>query len=151
MAVDVTTEITIDRPRDEVAAFAADPDNAIAWYSNIHSVHWDPDAGLHPGTEITFNAWFLAKRLRYTYRVLELIVGERLVMATERGPFPMQTTYEWFDADGGGTRMTLRNRGEPKRIFAGIAAPLMERSMRRANVSDLERLKEVLERRGPSP
>jgi hypothetical protein len=47
--------------------------------------------------------------------------------------------------------MTLRNRGEPKRIFAGIAAPLMERSMRRANVSDLQRLKEVLERRGPSP
>jgi hypothetical protein len=31
MAVDVLTEITIERPRDEVAAFAADPSNATTW------------------------------------------------------------------------------------------------------------------------
>lgn len=32
MAVDVLSEITIDRPRDELSAFAADPINATAWY-----------------------------------------------------------------------------------------------------------------------
>jgi hypothetical protein len=42
--------------------------------------------------------------------------------------------------------MTLRNRGEPSG-FAGVAAPIMARAMRRANRKDLARLKILLEAR----
>ena len=49
----------------------------------------------------------------------------------------------WTD-EGDGTRMTLANRGEP-RGFAGVAAPLLERAMRRATTKDLARLKALLE------
>jgi hypothetical protein len=38
MPVDVQTQITIGRPRDEVAAYAATPDNATAWYEKIKRV-----------------------------------------------------------------------------------------------------------------
>jgi hypothetical protein len=38
LAVDVRTEIDLARHRDEVAAYAADPDHATAWYKNIESV-----------------------------------------------------------------------------------------------------------------
>jgi hypothetical protein len=58
----------------------------------------------------------------------------------------METTYTWHDAPGGGTRMTLRNRGEPSG-FSRLAAPFMARAVRRANANDLLRLKELLEAR----
>jgi hypothetical protein len=81
-----------------------------------------------------------------TYEVTELVPGERFVMRTAEGPFPMETTYTWEDTSGGATRMTLRNRGEPVG-FAKITAPVMVRAMRRANRKDLSRLKQILERK----
>ena len=144
MSVDVLTEIEIARPRDEVAAFASDPDNAVRWYENIESVEWRTPRRLAVGTELAFVARFLGCRLAYTYEVREHVAGERFVMATAEGPFPMETTYEWRDAENGGTVMTLRNRGEPSG-FASVAAPLMARAMRRANQKDLRALKALLE------
>jgi uncharacterized membrane protein len=144
MAVDVRTEIEIARPRAEVAAYAADPDNATAWYENIKSIEWRTDPPLAVGSRIEFVATFLGRRLAYTYEVVEHAPGERFVMRTAEGPFPMETTYAWEDAPGGRTRMTLRNAGEPSG-FAKVAAPAMARAMRRANAKDLERLKQILE------
>ena len=148
-AVDVVSEIEIARPRDEVAAYACDPDRATAWYENIESVAWRSPRPLAVGTRLAFVAGFLGRRLEYTYEVRELVPGERFVMSTAEGPFPMETTYAFADAPGGRTRMTLRNRGEPAG-FAKVAAPVMARAMRRANGKDLRRLREILERR-PAP
>jgi uncharacterized protein YndB with AHSA1/START domain len=143
MPVDVQTEIEIGRPREQVAAYAADPDNATAWYANIERVDWESEPPLRPGSKVSFVASFLGRKLAYTYEIAELVPGERLVMRTSEGPFPMETTYEWRDS-GDGTRMTLRNRGEPSG-FSKLAAPLLATAMRRANRKDLARLKESLE------
>jgi uncharacterized protein YndB with AHSA1/START domain len=142
--VDVETEVEIDRPRGEVAEYAADPDNAMAWYENIEGVEWQSPRPLANGSRIAFVAWFLGRRLVYTYDVEEFVPGERLVMSTAEGPFPMQTTYTWQDAVHGGTRMTLRNRGDPAG-FAKVAAPVLAGAIRRANRKDLQRLKQILE------
>ena len=148
MAVDVLSEILIQRPRDEVAAFAADPQNAPAWYANIESVQWKTAPPMAVGSRVSFVAQFLGRRLAYTYEVVEYEPGVRLVMRTAQGPFPMETTYTWDETPEGRTRMTLGNRGEPAG-FSTLAAPLMAASMRRANKKDLARLKELIESGGP--
>jgi uncharacterized membrane protein len=144
MAVDVETSIDIARPRAEVAAYAGDIDKTTSWYENIKTVEWETPGPMTVGSRIAFVAEFLGRRLSYTYEIEALVPGERLVMRTAQGPFPMETTYTWADAGDGSTRMTLRNRGEPAG-FKRIAAPLMARAMRSANQKDLARLKQILE------
>jgi uncharacterized membrane protein len=143
MTVNVETQVTIAAPIDRVAAFAVDPDNVPRWYANIKSVEWKTDPPLRVGSRIAFVAHFLGRRMAYTYEIVELVPGERLVMRTAEGPFPMETTYTWA-AEGQGTRMTLRNAGRPSG-FAAITAPLMSAAMRKANEKDLAQLKSLLE------
>lgn len=140
----MVTEIEILRPRDEVSAFAADPSNVTAWYKNIKAVEWETPPPAAVGSKIRFRAQFLGRTLDYTYEIRELEPGRRFVMATAQGPFPMETTYSWDDTPNG-TKMMLRNRGEPAG-FASVTAPVMTAAMKRANQSDLRRLKAVLER-----
>lgn len=143
MAVDVEVQRLIARPVAEVSAYAGDPTNAPEWYANIRSVEWETDPPVRVGSRMAFVAHFLGRRLAYTYEVVDLAPGERLVMRTAEGPFPMQTTYTWTAVDGG-TLMTLRNTGEP-RGFSRLAAPVMEAAMRRATTKDLARLAAILE------
>jgi uncharacterized protein YndB with AHSA1/START domain len=146
VSVDVQVETTIARAPSEVAAYAGDPTNAPEWYVNIKSVQWRTPPPVAVGSRLDFVAQFLGRRMAYTYEVAELVPGERLVMRTADGPFPMETTYTWEDTASGGTRMTLRNRGEPKG-FSKVTAPVLAAAMRRANRKDLDRLKTILERR----
>ena len=145
--VDVVSEIEIARRRDEVAAYACDPDRATAWYENIKAVEWKTPRPVEVGSRIAFVARFMGRGLEYTYEVLELVPGERFVMRTAEGPFPMETTYTFEDADDGGTRMTLRNSGEPAG-FTKLTARVIATAMRRANQKDLRRLRTILERPG---
>ena len=144
MPVDVVTDIVIDRPVETVAAYATDPTNAPSWYANIESVEWRTEPPARVGSQLTFVARFLGRRLTYTYEVVELVPGSSLVMRTAQGPFPMETTYRWEPGSVGGTRMTLRNRGEPAG-FSRFLAPFMAPAMRRANQKDLVALKKILE------
>jgi hypothetical protein len=145
MAVDVLTETVIDRPREQVAAYVADPSNAPEWYENIEAAEWKTQPPLRTGSRIAFVARFLGRRLAYTYEIVEHLPRTRLVMQTAEGPFPMETTYTWEDLGKARTRMTLRNRGEPSG-FSRMLVPLIAAAMRRANRKDLARLEAVLER-----
>ena len=143
--VNVQTEILIRRPRAEVAEYASDPDNAPQWYENIHRSQRLTPGPVAVGSRVAFIARFLGKELNYTYEFVEYVPGEKLVMRTAQGPFPMQTTYTWADDDGG-TRMTLGNSGSPSG-FSRLAGLFMAPMIRRETRKDLQKLKSILEGR----
>jgi hypothetical protein len=146
--VDVTVSTLLDVPRETVAAFAGDPGNAPTWYSNIRSVRWHGTPVVQVGARMDFVARFLGRELAYTYEVVELDPGRRMVMRTASGPFPMETTYTWWDEEPGprGPRsgMSLRNRGTPSG-FAAVGSGALSLAMRRATSKDLARLTALLE------
>ena len=140
--VDVAVDAVMPFPRELVASYAGDPSNAPQWYANIESVNWQTPPPVAVGSRMDFVARFLGRRISYTYEVVELQPGERLVMRTAAGPFPMETTYTWESVPEG-TRMRLRNRGEPTG-FAKVAGPVMAKAMKSAMTKDLARLAERL-------
>jgi uncharacterized membrane protein len=146
MMVNVLTAITINCPLDKVSEYAANPDNAPKWYVNIKSAEWQTHKPLSVGSKIAFKAQFLGKELSYIYEIIEHISGEKLVMQTSNGPFPMKTTYTWETASTDSTRMTLRNEGKPTG-FSIIFSPFMSLMMNRANRKDLKKIKDILEKK----
>ncbi len=138
MHVDVEVEAVIPFSHLEVASYAGDPTNAPEWYANIRSVTWRTAPPLAVGSQLDFEARFLGRRLSYTYEVVDHEPGQRLVMRTADGPFPMETTYTWEPA-AGGTLMRLRNTGAPSG-FAAITAPVLAKAMKSAMTKDLARL-----------
>jgi hypothetical protein len=141
--VEVQTEIVIHRPMHIVSEYASNPDNAPEWYENIKSAEWKTPKPLSVGSQIAFVAFFMGKRLAYTYEVIELS-NKRLIMKTAMGPFPMETTYEWEAIGLSSTRMTLRNKGQPSG-FSKLFSPFIKVMMKKANQKDLLRLKHLLE------
>ncbi|WP_413305623.1 SRPBCC family protein [Bacillus sp. 1P10SD] len=143
--VDVLTDIIINCPYEKVADYAANPENAPEWYVNIKRAEWQSEKSVVVGARIAFKAQFLGRELSYVYEIVEYLPGEKMVMRTANGPFPMETTYTWEAIDDHVTKMTLRNKGIPTG-FSKLFTPFMSVMMKKANNADLKKIKNILEK-----
>ena len=146
MAVDVTA--TIDRPRDQVAAYLRDPANDTSWIGGIRGARLLTPEPVAVGSQVERVASFLGRRIRYVNEVTEL-TADRLAMRSVRSPFPMRVTYGHRDAEDSTTEVSVRVQGDASRFYT-LAAPLLGLAVRRSITRDLRNLKRVLEER-PAP
>ena len=146
MAVDVESEILIERPPGIVSAYVSDPANAPSWHDHIKSAGWVGTAVPHVGSRIAIVAEFLGRKVAFTYEIVEFAPGEKLVMRGVEGPFPMETIYTFQETRDGHTRMGMRNHGEPSGM-SKLMAPMIASAMRSATEKDLAKLKAILEGR----
>jgi hypothetical protein len=144
MHVAAAAEERIERPADEVAAFAMDPRNDLRWIGGLRSARPLTDGPVGPGTRVERVAGFLGRRLRYVNEITELEPGRRLAMRSVEAPFPMTVTYE-FEPGKGATIARIRAEGDPRGAYA-LAGPLLPRLVRRGLRRDLRALKATLER-----
>ncbi|MEO2074234.1 MAG: hypothetical protein ABGX20_02465 [Bacillus sp. (in: firmicutes)] len=59
--VDVLTDIIIQCPREQVAAYAANPENAPEWYVNIKKAVWQSEKSVDVGARIAFMSSMMKK------------------------------------------------------------------------------------------
>ncbi len=136
MDQDVLTQIVIDRPRSEVADYVSDPENATEWSQNISKAEWKSPKPLSAGSEFAFEAQVGDEKRAFMYQVTEYVPGESLVMSSESGSSPMETSYRFSDTDSGGTKVELRNVVQDEDTASALEID---------NRQDLARLKSILE------
>ena len=95
MAVDVSTQITIGRSPEIVAAFAADPSNAPRWYVDIDSVEWQTPPPLAVPHLRDGSA---GRAVTHRPEPIEAAAAaEGTCCSAARSPAAMSSsTYEWF-------------------------------------------------------
>ena len=145
MPVDVTATATIDRPREEVAAYLRDPANDTSWIGGLRSARLLTPEPVAVGSQVERVASFLGRRVEYVNEITEL-TGDRLAMRSVRSPFPMRVTYGHRQATAGTTEVSVRVEGNAGRFYA-LAAPLLGLAVRRSITRDLRNLKRILEGR----
>jgi uncharacterized membrane protein len=140
---DVTVEVRIDRPREEVAAYASDWRNDREWIGALTDVELVTEPPFGVGSQVRRVGSFLGRRVEYVNEVVALDPGRRLVMRSIRAPFPMTVTYEFDDANGG-TTMRIRAEGDASGFYR-VAGPLLSRAVKKGVARDLATLKAKLD------
>jgi hypothetical protein len=146
--VDVAVAAVIERPIEDVSAFAGDPSKVLAWRRRVSSAEWQTDPPVMLGSRITFRTRFLGREAVRTYEIVDHTPGSQIAIRTVAGsgPFTMQTTATWRALSERATHMVLRTRSEPGGIWL-LAAPVLSSTTRRTMARDLAHLKRLLESR----
>ena len=143
MSIDVTAEVQVRRPREEVAAFMTDPANDPDWIGGLREARIVGGGPLGEGSRVARVSSFMGRKVEYVNEITALEPGRTLDMRSVKAPFPMHITYTFEDRDGGTlVRNHVRGGGGLFSLGSPLFAPMVRRNVQR----DLERLRDLLER-----
>jgi uncharacterized membrane protein len=142
MSIDVTAEVHVRRPRDQVAAYMSDPANDPEWIGGLREARLLGEGPLGEGSRVARVASFMGRKVEYVNEITRLEPGRLLDMRSVKAPFPMHITYT-FDDSGDGT--VVRNHVRGGGGFFSLGSPLFAPLVRRNVQRDLERMRDLLE------
>ena len=147
MAIQQEHAVVIDRPVEEVFAFAANPNNNPLWQST--TLETQPVSEVDVGTTFNNVLKFLGRRIETTLEIVESEPPRRQCVRITSGPIPGEGCYLFESVEGGGsTRFTQTFKAEVGGFFR-LAEPLVERAIRRQTEADMATLKALLKAEGP--
>lgn len=142
--IEVTSEIAIDRPVDEVFAFLADAENNPTWQQGMERCQWTSTPPIREGSIYEQEAKMMGRAVTSTFEVVDFEPGRRITIRTIESTFPIEVTRSVEPAGEGACLARARVTGDPSGVFR-LAAPLMRRIVERSVRGDYRRLKEHLE------
>lgn len=144
MSIDVVAEVHVRRPREQVAAYMADPANDPEWIGGLREARMLGDGPLAERSRVARVASFMGRKVEYVNEITSLEPGRILEMRSVKAPFPMHITYSFEDRDGG---TVVRNQVRGGGGLFSLGSPLFAPMVRRNVQKDLERLRDLLEAR----
>ena len=144
MAIRHEHTIVIERPIEEVFAFATDPENEPLWQSTSLETEQTSGGPVGVGTTFRNTSKFLGRRIESTYEVTENDPPHRQCMRITSGPIPGSGCYALEPTEDGSTRFTQTFEAEAGGFFR-LAEPLVGRAIRRQIEADMATLKDLLE------
>lgn len=142
--ITVKTQITIDRPSDEVFAYISNFENNPLWQSGMVKASITSEGPLAVGSTYDQEAKFLGRPVISSFKVLEYEPGERVKASSTAGSFPITFTRSVLAKDDGRTLVTAVIEGDASG-WMKVAEPLMKIMVQRSVDGDYQNLKRILE------
>jgi uncharacterized membrane protein len=145
----VEESVVINSPVEEVFSYTCTVENLPNWAATVREVQRDsPGRGpLREGERFTAKQQALGRRFEAPFEVIDYEPNRRYAhRGTEGHPVPVTMVFDYEPLSSDGMRFTQRIEAEPGRFFR-LGGPVFERVLRSQVRTNLQTLKELLERR----
>lgn len=144
MKTTVQSSIVIDRPPEEVARVILDPEKAVLWTTDLERVEV---------VSATTDVVGSRARLHYLQQGNRYVMEDELLAVDPNRRYVSRVSGDAIDAEvettllptNGGTTLRVRWSGWGKPLLVRALLPLMRRSIARHSLTDLLKLKRLVE------
>ncbi len=146
--VTIEASVDINRPIEEVFAYATDPAKKPEWSSLLLECTLDGSGPIGVGSRIRSIGKFLGRRLESTSEVTQYEPPSKFAMRVVSGGVHLEIDRQLESIDEG-TRYRSRLVGDSGGLFK-LADPIVAALMKRTVETDLQTLKALLEAKVPA-
>jgi carbon monoxide dehydrogenase subunit G len=143
MTIDVAAEIEIAADPADIAAVMFDPARAADWMSAVTGVEVI-DPALVRGARVRHRGKVLNQEFTWLTEVEAVHFPHVLALRVTDGPLIGTTRFD-IQRSAGGSRVRIRNAGDPGPALAIVPSAMIPGPLRLAMAADLQRLKAIVE------